>query len=251
MGLSDWFSGGKKAKFREELKEAVGKGKLSDKKIAELEEVRRRLEVSAADDDKTKFRREVFETAVDAVRTGGQLTEKEAAELAKIQKYLGLRDDQIAESQAELARLRQITEIAEGRFPVVSPGNLGLKGVQLEAGEIPHYCVMAELLEGQIGNGEKGGRFPWNMPYVLGLGKGRLLPVSGISLLGNGYLIVTDRRVILRTDSRFVDFKFRDPEIFVYQNGLRFEINKKTFIVRFRANDVPDLIGMLLSKLMA
>ncbi|MBS1198319.1 MAG: hypothetical protein H6R18_2104 [Proteobacteria bacterium] len=251
MGLGDWFSGNKKAKFREELKDAVGQGKLTDKKMAELEEVRRRLEVSAADDDKTKFRREVFETAVSAVRAGGQLTEKEAAELAKIQKYLGLRDDQIAESQAELVRLRQITEIAEGRFPVITQGNIGLRGVQLEAGETAHYCVSAELLEGDVGNGEKGARFPWNMTYPLGLGKGKTIPSAGTNSLGSGYLIITDRRVILRTDNRFVDFKFREPEIFVYQNGFRFELGKRTFFVKSRTNDVNDMAGMLLSKLMA
>jgi hypothetical protein len=57
------------------------------------------LDVEGPGDDKTKLRREIYNEAVDAVREGGKLGSSEAAELAKIQKFLELRDDQVEKTK--------------------------------------------------------------------------------------------------------------------------------------------------------
>ena len=85
MAIKDWFGGDKKkAQFREALKEAVSDGKLTPERMAALEEVRKTLNTSSAAEDRTQVRREVFNTAVDAVKSGGKLTAEQAAELQRV-----------------------------------------------------------------------------------------------------------------------------------------------------------------------
>ena len=73
MGLTDWFSG-KKGKFRELVKEAVSGGRLTKERMAELEKARVELEADKLDFDKTIQRKEIYNTAVDAVKSTGRLT---------------------------------------------------------------------------------------------------------------------------------------------------------------------------------
>ena len=49
-----------------------------------------------------------------AARQDGKITATDAHELAKIQKFLGLRDDQVEKTKWDLARLRTLTEIRNG-----------------------------------------------------------------------------------------------------------------------------------------
>src|SRR5260221_11613155 len=102
MGIKDLFGKGKKkADFREAAKEVLT-GKLTPGKAAELESLRREHDVEDAGDDKTMLRRDVYNKAVGSVRARGKLSDAEAAELAKIQKFLALRDDQAERTKWDL-----------------------------------------------------------------------------------------------------------------------------------------------------
>ena len=93
------------------MKEAVADGKLSATDMQELKALREELDVTDAADDKTQLRREIYNEAVDAVRRKGQLSATGFQDLAKIQKFLALRDDQIETAKWDVNRLRQLTEI--------------------------------------------------------------------------------------------------------------------------------------------
>src|SRR5471032_1821509 len=96
MGIKDWFGGDKKkAAFREKIKEAVADGKLDARDLRTLEEARKELDVTAAGDDRTVLRREIYNEAVSAAKSDGEITATDAHELSKIQKFLALRDDQV------------------------------------------------------------------------------------------------------------------------------------------------------------
>ena len=93
MGIKDLFGGGKKKeKFREEAKE-VAKGKLVPGKAEEIAAIAREHGIEDVADDKTKMRRSIYNKAVAGAKARGKLSDTEAAELAKIQKFLALRDD--------------------------------------------------------------------------------------------------------------------------------------------------------------
>jgi tellurite resistance protein len=98
MGLKDLFGGGKKKEeLREKAKEVVSKGKLTPGKAEELKALAQEHEGDLAD-DKTRMRRSIYNKAVGVAKARGKLSEGEAAELAKIQKFLALRDDQVEQT---------------------------------------------------------------------------------------------------------------------------------------------------------
>lgn len=87
MGLRDLFKDKKKEAFKEKAKE-VAKGKLAPGKAEELA----------------------------AVAREHGLTSNEAQELARIQKFLALRDDQVEKRRWDLTRLRTVTDIRQGHL---------------------------------------------------------------------------------------------------------------------------------------
>ena len=204
MGIKDsikgWFEGDKKKEaFREKVKEAVADGKLDSEDLKNLEEARRELGVTDARDDRTVIRRAIYNEAVDAVKRDGEFTNTDAAELAKIQKFLALRDDQVERTKWDLARLRVLTEIRQGNLPTVSPSNVALRGVQLEPGETAHYSVSVDVLDQSSTRGADGVQMLWGQPYESSSARAHVLPESGAKPLGEGSLILTDRRLILKT----------------------------------------------------
>src|SRR5262245_35733698 len=139
MGIKDWFGGDKKKDaYREKVKEAVADGKLSSTDMQKLAELREQLDVTDAADDRTSIRREIYDEAFDAKKAKGELNQTGITDLAKIQKFLALRDDQIADKKVEVNRLRMLTEIRKGNMPVVPPTHAVLRGVKLENGEVPY-----------------------------------------------------------------------------------------------------------------
>ena len=200
MGIKDWFGGDKKkAAYRDKVKEAVSDGVLDTQEMKSLEELRKELDVSEVAHDKTIIRREIYNEAVDAVKRDGEFTNTDAAELAKIQKFLALRDDQVERTKWDLARLRVLTEIRQGNLPTVSPSNVALRGVQLEPGETAHYSVSVDVLDQSSTRGADGVQMLWGQPYESSSARAHVLPESGAKPLGEGSLILTDRRLILKT----------------------------------------------------
>ena len=55
------------------------------------------------------------------VKLFGGITATGMHELAKIQKFLALRDDQVEKTKFQVTRLRVMTEIRKGHLPVVAP----------------------------------------------------------------------------------------------------------------------------------
>ena len=120
MGLKELFGKGKKkAEFREKAKEVLAKGKLTPDKTAALDALRKAHEIDDPGDDKTMLRREIYNQAAGTAKARGKLSESEATELAKIQKFLALRDDQVERTKWDLVGLRTLTEIRQGRLPAV------------------------------------------------------------------------------------------------------------------------------------
>jgi len=248
MGLKDWFGGGKKKEqFREAVKEAVSDGKLTDEKRAELEVLREQLDADPGD-DKTQLRRDVYNVAVGAVKAGGKLTPKEEAELAKIQEFLSLKDDQVDKTRMDLRRLRIVTEINKGNLPVVSPEHTALKGLTLDPGETAHYTVSAESFEaGELGTAI-GSRFVFGSPFRPGMGRAFALPVKAATSNGQGVFILTNQRFIFRGPKSY-GVKHQQPdEIYLYRDGIRLRMKKTQALLQIRDESVIDIVGAILAK---
>ena len=253
MGIKDWFGGDrKKAAYREKLKEAVADGRLDPADMKKLEALRRELDVSGAADDKTVYRREVYNEAVEAARSKGELSATGVHEIAKIQKFLALRNDQVETGRWNVTRLRTLTEIRRGNLPTVPSSNVALRGM-LEPGETAHYTMTVDVLDQPSTRQADGVRLMWGEHYLPGSATGHVLPEDGARELGEGSLIVTDRRLVLKTGTRVAAVKYGpEAQIYLYGDGLRLQRTVGNTLLRFRSGsaETAEIVGELLSALM-
>jgi hypothetical protein len=252
MGIGDLFGKGKKkAEFREAAKEAL-QGKLTPGKAAELEKLRLEHDVDAGD-DKTMLRRDVYNKAVGAVRARGKLSDAETAELAKIQKFLALRDDQVERTKWDLVRLRTLTEIRKGRLPVVAASNVAVRSIGLPAGETAHYGVQVEVLDRPTTSGMDGVAVKWGTPYVINSAQGHSLPSEGFKELGEGYLLITNKRLVFKGAGKTAAVEYSpQANFFLYSDAIRLERTVGNTFLRFKSksDDTAEIVGELLAALM-
>ena len=253
MSIKDWFGGDKKKQeYRDKVKEAVSDGRLSSRDMQELEKARQELGVEGPGDDKTTVRRGIYNEAVGAVRDKGKLGTQEAAELAKIQKFLELRDDQVEKTKWNLERFRTLSEIRLGNLPTVPSNHSAMRGIQFEAGEAAHYCVAAEILDQAVTRGQDGVKIVWGGKHESGSTTAEPLPLDGAKGLGEGYLIVTNKRLIFKGGKSSAVKYAKETQIFVYADGIRLERTIGNTIIRYRSpsEDGAEIIAELISRFM-
>ena len=253
MGIKDMFGGGKKkAEVREKAKLIVGTGKLTAGKAEELKRLHEEQGTSPGD-DKTMLRKEVYNKAVGVAKGRGKLSEGEAAELAKIQKFLELRDDQVERTKWDLVRLRALTEIRQGILPVVAPESPAMRGAQLASGEKAHYAVPVTVIDRPNTGGRNGVQVKWGTPYVINSARGDSLPSEGGKEVGEGYLLLTNKRLYLRgaTRSAAVDYS-PQANFYLYSDGVRIERTVGNTMLKFKSSsgETAEIIGELLAALM-
>lgn len=249
MGIADWFSG-RRNKFREKVKEKLALGDLSKEKLIELERLRMELDAEPLAVERTIDRREVFNVAVESVKAGGRLSKEQDRELARLQKYLALRDDQIDKTRTDLRRLKTVEQIGHGQLPVVSADNVALRGVRLEAGEVAHYCVHADLHErAEAPGGGIGVRLNHDAPYIPGSSRGVALPAKGAEKIDDGYVIVTSQRFIFKGGQTFGHKLSQNQNFFLYEDGIRLPFSRGHLLFHLRAEGQAEVIGSLLTRL--
>jgi len=255
MGIKDWFGGDKKkAALRETIKEAVADGKLDASDMRRIEQARKELNVTSAADDRTVLRREIYNEAVAAAKQDGEITATDAHELAKIQKFLALRDDQVEKTKWDLQRLRTLTEIKRGNLPAVPANSASMRGVQLEPDETAHYSVSVEVLDLPSTRQNDGVRAEWGRPYEAGSAKMHVLPEDGAKPQGDASLVVTNRRLVIKMESGKIAQVRYAPQalIHLYSDGLRLERNVGNTVLRFksRSEETVEIVAELLAALM-
>ena len=253
MGLKDMFGGGKKkAEVREKAKEIVGTGKLDPGKAEQLRKLHEEQGTSPGD-DKTMLRKEVYNKAVGVAKGRGKLSAAEAAELAKIQKFLELRDDQVERTKWDLNRLRTLTEIRQGNLPTVAADSPAMRGTQLAPGEKAHYAVQVAVLDRPDTGGRNGVQVKWGEPYVINSARGDSLPADGAKEVGEGYLLLTNKRLYLRGATRSAAVEYSPQANFhLYSDGVRIERTVGNTLLKFKSGsgETAEIIGELLAALM-
>jgi hypothetical protein len=255
MGIKDWFGGDKKkAELRDKVKEAVSDGKLDARDLKEIEEKRQELGVTHARDDRTIMRRALYNEAVAAAKQDGEITGTDAHELAKIQKFLALRDDQVEKTKWDLQRLRTLTEIRHGNLPSVPPNSSSLRGVQIEPGEEAHYSMSVEVLDLPTTRQNDGVRAEFGAPYEQGSAKMHVLPEDGAKLQGDASLVLTNRRLVIKMDTgKIAQIRYAPQAmIFLYSDGMRLERTVGNTVLRFKSKseDSCEIVAELLAVLM-
>ena len=252
MGLKDLFKDKKKEAFKEEAAE-VAKGKLVPGRAEALAKVAQEHGQDVGS-DKTEMRRSIYNKAAGAAKGRGRLTSGEAAELAKIQKFLELRDDQVEKTKWDLSRLRTVTDIRSGKLPVVPPTHPALRGMQFLPQEMAHYVVPVAVEDRASASGHMGQRVKWQTPYVINSARGHGLPTEGQGgkTLGEGQLVLTSKRLYLRAGKDAAVEYSPQANLYLYGDGLRIERTVGNTILRFKTKsaETAEILGELLSALM-
>ncbi len=255
-GIKDLLGVGDKAKkkeqYREKLKEAVQDGKLSSSDMMALRSLQKELEVDSPADDRTQQRREIYNEAVEAARQKGGLSATGMHELAKIQKFLALRDDQVEQTKFQVTRLRTLTEIRKGNLPVVPAASVALREVALEEGEIPHYTLAVDILDQPSTRQADGVALLTGQEYRPGDATPHVLPESGAKEMGEATLVITNRRLVLKTRGRIAAIKLNEARLFIYSDGLRLGRNAGNTLLRFRSrsDETAEIVAEVLSRVM-
>jgi hypothetical protein len=254
MGLKDMLFGkkedAKKVEFRNEIQKAVADGNLTPEKIAALEKIRQQNELTQASQDLTMVRRDAYNKAADAIKAGGKLTEAEEAQLAKIQAYLGLKDAQIGQTKAELSRMRMLTEMKAGKFPVISDSNIVLRGLRFNTGETPHWAEIAILLEAPDTAATPGLKLVRGASYQAGSAQPYSLSMKGASPVSEGHLILTSERLIFKGNDKVSATTVDTPEeIALFKDGVRLKMgNGRMVLYKLRSVENADFIGFIINR---
>lgn len=259
MGIKDsikgWLEGDKKKEaFRDKVKEAVADGRLDSQDLKDIEQARQELGVTEARDDKTVIRRAIYNEAVQAAKKDGEITATDAHELEKIQKFLALRNDQVEKTRWDLARLRVLTEIRKGNLPTVPSNNSSLRGTQLEPDEVAHYSLSVELADLPVTRGNDGIAMQWGKPYEQFSVAAHALPGDGARPQGDASLVITNRRLFIRTESGKTAAIRYGPQakIYLYGDGLRLEKTVGNTVLRFKSKseEIAEIVAELLAAVM-
>ena len=258
MGIKDWLSSigdkqRKQAELREKVKEAVSDGKLSATDIHDIRSLQAELGVDPPAADKTQVRRALFNDAFDAARAKGNVSATGIHELHKIQKFLGLRDDQIEKAKFEMQRLRTLAEIRKGNLPVVSASSAALRDVPLESGEAAHYSIPVDILDQASTRGADGVAVVWNKPYEPESARPHVLPEDGAREIGEATLVITNRRLILKTPRKLAAVQLGpQASVYLYGDGLRLQRTVGNTLLRFRSgsDETAEIVGEILAAVM-
>jgi hypothetical protein len=255
MGIKDWFGGDKKkAAYRDKIKEAVADGKLDTEDLKNLEEFRKEQDLAGPGDDKTVLRREIYNEAFAAVKKDGGVSGTGAHELNKIQKFLALRDDQVERTKWNLARLRTLTEIRNGNLPTVPATNAAIRGVQLEPEEVAHYTLSVELFDQPSTKGADGSKVEFGKPYEPGSAGFHAVPEEGATSQGEASLIITNKRLVLKTERGKQAAIRLNPQaqVYLYGDGLRLQRTVGNTLLKFksRSEETSEIVGELLAAVM-
>lgn len=237
------------ANFRSALMDAVADGQLTDEEVESLADLRTQFGLSLEDIGRARVK--AYEAAFRAAAADKAITTAEAAELTKIQKFLQLSDNDIAQTKQEFARYRLLAEIQRGNLPEPRVGSL-----ILQKAETAHWIEPASLIEervvGRRYEGSSSGmsfRIAKGVSYRVGASRGRLIVDTANVPVSVGELVLTNKRVIFRGDKKSFNYRLdKLLDIQLYSQGLRItDTNGKPRTLQFAREGNADVVGSILT----
>ena len=127
-------------------------------------------------------------------------------------------------------------------------------GVPFDPDESAHYSLQVDIQDRPSAGGAQGVPVKWATPYAVNSAKAQTLPVDNAKDLGDGYLILTNKRLVLRPSQGKIAAVAYAPEanLYLYSDGLRIERTVGNTILRFKSKSegTAEIVGELLAALM-
>jgi hypothetical protein len=90
-----------------------------------------------------------------------------------------------------------------------------------------------------------------NFAYAEGASRAHFLPEEGAKPVGDGIVIITDQRLVIKTDAgRVASVKFGgEGQAFLYNEGLRVKGSMNQTLLKFKsgADETAEIVGELLA----
>src|SRR5258707_1318671 len=100
---------------------------------------------------------------------------------------------------------------------------------------------------------DQGVRFEWSKPYEAYSASPHVLPENGAKPQGEANLIITNKRVVIKTEGGKIAAVRLGPQaqIYLYSDGLRLERTVGNTLLRFksRSDETIEIVGELMSAL--
>lgn len=206
MGLPESIAGkvhamrdrrARRKEFRRALLDAVADGELREEEMRDLE--RRRDEMGLEEEDIAEVRLEAYLLAYEKVAADQEVSDAEWIEMEKIQRFLGIKDGEVARTKKDLLRLHILHEVRSGNLPILRVGGLGLA-----TGEQAHW---REPMRRPGPDGERRGELIVTSKRVIFRGREDSFAIRLSSILSVG----GDRKTVVLAESR------KDPHVFLYE----------------------------------
>jgi hypothetical protein len=113
--------------------------------------------------------------------------------------------------------------------------------------------MTVDVLDGGSIRGNEGVRVEWGVEYEEGSAGAHGLPAEAAKPIGESSLILSNKRLILKTGTRVAAVKYgRDAQIYLYCDGLRLPRTVGNTLLRFRSgsDSTAEIVGTLLAALM-
>ncbi len=220
---------------------------LSGEDLKEAQRMLANLRRSTKETNLAAYREKLRRAAED-----DYLTPEEEAELSALQKELGLTDEDLAPTRAQLERLKRFTAIKNGQLPVLEADIL------LRKGELCHFEAPCELVEEVTRTRYVGGsqgvsiRIAKGVYYRVGGFKGQPVEETHKQVTDRGTLYITNKRIIFVGAKKNVTYPLNSIVNFVkYRDAVQFQKENESRPRYFLIRDPYsiDEIGLILTRL--
>jgi hypothetical protein len=202
-------------------------------------------------EDLQQIRPQAYDRALNAVTIDGTVSAEGQTKVERIEQFLKIPGNEIADSKRRLGRARVLSEIRDGHVP-----NINVQNLILQKGEQAHWAESSAILEERVVakhyEGRSQGisvRIAKGVTYRVGAQRGQLITDKAILPVSSGYLVVTSKRLIFQGDKKSFNIRLdKLLDCHFFSDGVRVTDDKgKPRTVRFDSAANCEIVAAILS----
>jgi hypothetical protein len=258
--LTSSFGSGKLKKeqverLREAIWNALADGRIDDQELSYIQGFYSDSELTK--EDFKKLCSEIFQAVVEQAIADKRVSEWELASLNNILERFNIDPAMEAWAQEKIQYFREISRIESGA--PLQTGNP--TGLILQKSEVCYLSLPAQLYEERVvSRNYTGGsqgvsiRIVKGLTYRVGQQRGQMISQTGMTLISDGFLVVTNKRIVFSGSRKSVSTPLdKLLDLHVFADGINFSTTQrqKPVIVRLSKPEEADLVGVLLSRVLS
>jgi hypothetical protein len=241
------------ARLRESIWNALEDGKISDQELVYINGFLQDSELSAQDFQDLKT--EIFSQVVQQAIADRRVTEGELKNLNHIIERLEISPEVEKWAEQQTQYYSMIARIESGE-PLITIQPVGL--VMLK-NEVCYLCLPADLIEERVVSRRYSGgshgvsvRLMKGVSYRVGQQRGQFISQTGLTIVSDGYFIVTNKRLVFSGSRKSVSTNFdKLLDLELYSDTLKIASNsrQKPAFIKFKHDQEAELVAVIISRI--